>query len=387
MRRLYSQSLRSYHGKLQAIDTMTRPGAGSAIDDYNYVVNSESLTQCSDRLMTMLRQEFVVVPGHYLKNTQRHGMEENWRRQIAEWSFQVVDYYKFSRETAGVAISILDRYLARTSINKNDFQCASLTALYIAIKYCQARTLKMDNFIVLAAERFLPEDVVAMEKSILDGIGWEINVSLMTAPMTFVRVMLAYLNSSSEETMQQLLQSVQYLVELASCDYFFCSHRPSDIALGSILCVLDRDGSNAIAVSNTGRSAWSAELKGRFNLDETSASVRECKHRVRRLFERVRARPGKNSGGSGDSKGDTAKLSQKSINSKSSGRQSPAPVEDSTKSKPYCSDRRKPSPTGVEEEISNTAGLVSTASLNDKDQEPPEPSPNDRPRKRSRCYG
>ena len=364
---------------------MTRPGAGSAIDDYNYVVNSEPLTQRSDRLLTMLRHEFVVVPGHYLKNTQRHGMEENWRRQIAEWSFQVVDYYNFSRETAGIAISILDRYLARTSINKNDFQCASLTALYIAIKYCQARSIKMDNFIVLAAERFLPEDVVAMEKAILDGIGWEINVSLMTGPMTFVRIMLAYLNSPSEEIMQQLLQSVQYLVELASCDYFFCSHRPSDIALGSILCVLDRDGSNAIAVSNSDRSAWSAELKDRFNLDETSASVRECKHRVRRLFERVRARPSKNSGGSGV----TAKSSQESINSKSSGRQSPAPVEDSTKSKPNRSDCRKPSPTGVEEEISNTAGLVSTASLNDKDQDPPapEPSPNDRPRKRSRCYG
>lgn len=372
---------------------MTRPGAGSAIDDYNYVVDSETLTQREDRLSTMLRLEFSALPGPYLLTTQRHGMEPNWRRQIAEWSFQVVDYYNYSRETAGVAISILDRYLARTSINKNDFQCASLTALYIAIKYCQAKTPKMENFMILAADRFTAENVVAMEKTILDRIGWKINVSLITAPITFVRAMLAYLNSS-EETMQQLLQSVQYLVELAACDYFFCSHRPSDIALGSILCVLDRCGSNAVAVLNSDRSAWSTELNDRFNLDEASELVQDCKRRVGRLFERVRARPGRSSdGGSSGSKVTTSSQ----VGSIASGatctcsdRQSPAPAEEnSSKGKPIYCDRRKPSPTGVEEEISNTAGLVSTASLNDreKDSSGQKPSPNDRPRKRSRCYG
>ena len=365
---------------------MTRPGAGSAIDDYNYVVNSESCTQRQDRLLTMRREEFDAMPGPYLLTTQRHGMEPNWRRQIAEWSFQVVDYYNYSRETAGIAISILDRYLARTSINKNDFQCASLTALYIAIKYCQSRTPKTENFIVLAAGRFSAEDLVAMEKTILDRIEWKLNVSLMTAPMTFVRAMLAYLKST-EETMQQLLQSVQYLVELASCDYFFCSHRPSHIALGSILCVLDRDGSNAVAISNSDRSAWSTELKDRFNIHEASASAQDCKRRVGRLFERVlRARPGDSKVGTSSQNAGSTSTSN---GAGSSDRQSPAPAEESSEGKANCRDRRKPSPTGVEDEITNAAGLVSTASLNDreKDSSGPKPSPNDRPRKRSRCYG
>eukprot|EP00563_Minutocellus_polymorphus_P001676 CAMPEP_0181046492 /NCGR_PEP_ID=MMETSP1070-20121207/14379_1 /TAXON_ID=265543 /ORGANISM="Minutocellus polymorphus, Strain NH13" /LENGTH=350 /DNA_ID=CAMNT_0023125109 /DNA_START=527 /DNA_END=1575 /DNA_ORIENTATION=- len=350
---------------------MTRPGAGSAIDDFNYVVNSETDVQREERLLRMLGAEPEGVD--YLVTTQRDGMEENWRRQIAEWSFQVIDYYNYSRETAGVAISILDRYLSEASINKHKFQCASLSALYIAVKYCEARAPKMESFIILAADRFLPEDVVAMETTILDRIGWKINISLMTAPMTFVRAMLSYLNSS-EETMQQLLQSVQYLVELASCDYFFCSHRPSDTALGSILCALDRDGSNVIAIPDVDRSAWSSELKDRFNLglDEASSSVQDCKRRVGRLYDKVRVKPSC----SGNDRGGTSIGSQAGSGcGSSSGRQSP--------SHDKKDGRRKPSPTGVDDDVSDTAGLVSTASINDKEKGSSGPSPNDRPRKRS----
>ena len=360
--------------------SMTRPGAGSAIDDFNYVVTSETNVQRDERLLCMLKTESPGVD--YLVHTQRNGMQQNWRQQITEWMFQVVDYYTYSRETAGIAISILDRYLEQESVNRHDYQLASLTALFIAVKFCETRAPKMENFIILSADRFLPGDVVAMEKIILDRIGWKLNLSLMTAPMTFVRAMLAYL-SLSEGTMQQLLQKVQYMVELASCDYFFCTRLPSDIALASILRALDRGGSNAIAVPDVDRSAWCSKLKSCFNLDEANLSVQECKRRVGRLYEKVRAKPGSacssgSNGGSGNSSSQVG-----------SGRQSPAHVEESTSSKKEGG-RREPSPTGIDDDVIDTACLVSTASLNERDKDASGPSPNDRPRKRSRssaCYG
>ena len=361
---------------------MTRPGAGSAIDDFNYVVTSETNVQRDERLLRMLKTESPGVD--YLVHTQRHGMQQNWRQQITEWMFQVVDYYTYSRETAGVAISILDRYLEQESVNRHDYQLASLTALFIAVKFCETRAPKMENFIILSADRFLPGNVVAMEKTILDRIGWKLNLSLMTAPMTFVRAMLAYL-SLSESTMQQLLQRVQYLVELASCDYFFCTRLPSDIALASILCALDRDGSNAIAVLDVDRSAWCSKLKSCFNLDEANLSVQECKRRVGRLYEKVRAKPGSSSGSSGT--GSTQ--AGDGCGRGGSGRHSPAHVEESTSSK-KDGGRREPSPTGIDDDVIDTACLVSTASLNERNKDASGPSPNDRPRKRSRssaCYG
>ena len=361
--------------------TTCRPGAGSAIDDFNYVNSAETNVQRDERLLRMLEAE--PGPGSdYLVSTQRDGMQETWRRQIAEWSYQVVDYYAYSRKTAGIAISILDRYLEQASVNRHDYQLASLTALFIAVKFCEARAPKMENFIILSADRFLPGDVVAMEKTILDRINWNINLSLMIAPMTFVRAMLAYL-SLAESPMQQLLQRVQYLVELASCDYFFCTRLSSDIALASILCALDRDGSNAIAVPDANRSAWSSKLKESFNLDEASSSVQECRRRVGRLYEKVRTKPGStcSSGGNGGSGSSSSQAG--------SGRQSPAHVEESTRSKENGG-RREPSPTGIDEDVIDTACLVSTASLNEREKDAAGPSPNDRPRKRSRssaCYG
>ena len=60
---------------------------------------------------------------------------------MAEWCAQVIDFCKFSRETVGIGMSYLDRFIAsgvrrsRTArTDRKEYQLAAMTTLMMAIK-------------------------------------------------------------------------------------------------------------------------------------------------------------------------------------------------------------------------------------------------------------
>lgn len=65
--------------------------------------------------------------------------DEESRIKMSAWCYQVVDFCKFRRETVGIAMSYLDRYLTslddRSAVTDRKFyQLVTMTSLYIAIK-------------------------------------------------------------------------------------------------------------------------------------------------------------------------------------------------------------------------------------------------------------
>ena len=100
-------------------------------------------------------------------STSTSGINEVWREKICEWSYQVIDHYDFSREVVGIALSYLDRYLSKRSVNKKHFQLLAMTCLYLAIKIYEPGTISMKSIISLSRGYFVVEQMVEMEMAVL----------------------------------------------------------------------------------------------------------------------------------------------------------------------------------------------------------------------------
>lgn len=94
-------------------------------------------------------------------------INEVWREKICEWSYQVIDHFDFSREVVSVSIHYLDRFLAKTQVNKKSFQLVAMTTLYLAIKIYEPGTLCMSSMIELSRGYFSPSQMAEMEMAIL----------------------------------------------------------------------------------------------------------------------------------------------------------------------------------------------------------------------------
>ncbi len=103
-----------------------------------------------------------------LVSSESSKVDESWRELICEWIFNIIDYYSFNRETAAVAMSYLDRFLAsRPSVSRETFQLAAMTALYLAIKLLEPCHLQANDLAKLSHGRYSAEHIVIMEESIL----------------------------------------------------------------------------------------------------------------------------------------------------------------------------------------------------------------------------
>jgi Cyclin, N-terminal domain len=100
-------------------------------------------------------------------STSTSGINEVWREKICEWSYQVIDHYDFSREVVGIALSYLDRYLSKRSVNKKQFQLLAMTCLYLAIKIYEPGTISMKSVIDLSRGYFVVDQMVEMEMAVL----------------------------------------------------------------------------------------------------------------------------------------------------------------------------------------------------------------------------
>jgi len=100
-------------------------------------------------------------------STSTSGINEVWREKICEWCYQVIDHYGFSREVVGIALSYLDRFLCRRSVNKKHFQLLAMTCLYLAIKVYEPGTISMKTVIELSRGFFVVGQMVEMEMAVL----------------------------------------------------------------------------------------------------------------------------------------------------------------------------------------------------------------------------
>lgn len=140
---------------------MKNVGIGDTHNDFLFV--NDCLCCDSDHFSNL-----SIVENHYqLDSTKRYRqlLESadptiDWRYRIARWMLRVVDEFMLKRDTALIALNYFDRLMMSESevLQREKFQVAAITCLFVASKLFQKRPLKvsavrrsMDSFSPLAS--------------------------------------------------------------------------------------------------------------------------------------------------------------------------------------------------------------------------------------------
>lgn len=179
---------------------------------------------------------------HRIQQTNDPKAINEWCRfKMVEWCYGVVDFVNFSRNTVGVAISYLDRFLSHSNQQTDDilrsrkqYQLATMTCLFTAIKIFEPKMIDTNLLTQLSRGSYSTDDFKEMELEILRALNWHLNDPI---PFYFLNYYVEKLPLHECELIVDpctLLEHAKYQIELSLVDYSITIHEASKVAFAAL---------------------------------------------------------------------------------------------------------------------------------------------------------
>jgi len=206
-------------------------------------------SEVADRIAIMRIQEETTYNIHdYLADSVQirkmaaKPVDEDCRVKMCEWCYQVVDFCKFRRETVGIGMSYLDRYLCTLKgrdalCNRKEYQLAAMTALYIAIKLHEPLEMETSLLADLSRGCYTEMEFVGMEQTILQALKFRVNGP---TALGFVLQFMSLVPSTIHPSVAVVIMDyARFQTELAVSDHKFVAIKPSELGLAAVLNALE----------------------------------------------------------------------------------------------------------------------------------------------------
>lgn len=231
------------------------------------------------RIHAMRSQEENAVCRNYLTSL----VDASCRLAMVNWCFTLVDSLDLSRETVGIGMSILDRYLSsgkgkstEALRDKHLFQLAAITSFYMAVKLHEP--VKLDTRMVVHLCRgFYKESVIIeMERDLLHSLEWRLCVSTIT-PIEYVRHLIQLLPELMDiaDTIQE---NAMKHMDCATADLAFSAFRASAVGIACLAGALN-DTDTDILPSLEKQSIWH-QLSINLDFDIASNEIRKVEQQL-----------------------------------------------------------------------------------------------------------
>ncbi|WOK96787.1 G2/mitotic-specific cyclin S13-7-like isoform X1 [Canna indica] len=148
------------------------------------------------------------------------------RAILADWLIEVHHKFDLTPETLYLTMHIIDRYLSMEMILRRELQLVGVAAMLIASKYEEIWAPEVNDFIVISDRAYTREQILGMEKGILNKLEW--NLTVPTPYVFLVRFVKAALCDAVEEHM------VFFFAELALMQYSMITCCPSMVAAAAV---------------------------------------------------------------------------------------------------------------------------------------------------------
>jgi lipoyl(octanoyl) transferase len=205
---------------------------------------------------------------------------ELWREKICEWCYNVVDHYELPRESVSVAMNILDRYVSSRLLTPKTYTLAGVTAIHIAVKLVSQYKLCMSHLLALCAGKITADDIASMELTMLSALSWR--VSGPTAADFCGELIDSSFTETTPHALNGLHDMARYLTELAVCEYFFVTRKPSSIALASISYAIELTNDH---VHHRDKDRFISRV-AQVGLDIVDDEVTQCHARLRVIYRK-----------------------------------------------------------------------------------------------------
>ena len=229
-----------------------RPTTGSrkeAVDkvDASDTGNAQALIPYLSEIHRHYRESEAINLASATFMEKQADVNEKMRAILIDWLVEVHLKFKLMVETLYLTVNLIDRFLEKEPIKRNQLQLVGVTAMFIASKYEEIYAPECRDFVYISDKAYTREQILKMEGSMLAKLSFQ-----LTTPNAFVFLKrfskVAGIISTSRSKTELL---AHYLVELTLQEYKMLQYLPSTIAASAVY----------LALKTMGQTPWTAELK------------------------------------------------------------------------------------------------------------------------------
>ncbi|KAK7336418.1 hypothetical protein VNO77_16959 [Canavalia gladiata] len=162
-------------------------------------------------------------------------INERMRAILVDWLIDVHTKFDLSLETLYLTINIIDRFLAVRTVPRRELQLVGVSAMLMASKYEEIWPPEVNDFVCLADRAYTHEQILVMEKIILENLEWTLTVP---TPCVFL---VRFIKASVPD--QVLENMAHFLSELGMMHYATLMYCPSMVAASAVFaarCTLNK---------------------------------------------------------------------------------------------------------------------------------------------------
>ncbi|CAK8682742.1 unnamed protein product [Clavelina lepadiformis] len=171
------------------------------------------------------REKRFVIKAKYLANIQKE-VTADMRAILVDWMVEVQENFELNHETLYLAVKLVDHYMQKVNIIRERLQLVGATSLLVAAKFDERHAPYVDDFLYICDDAYTKKDMLAMERSILIVIGFDINIPIA---YRFLRRYAKCLKSSME-----VLTLARFVLELSLQCYNFVDRSASKMAAAAL---------------------------------------------------------------------------------------------------------------------------------------------------------
>lgn len=170
--------------------------------------------------VNMKRRETLFPLTNYME-TQKD-ITPQMRAILVDWLVEVQECFELYHETLYLGVKLLDHFLERNTIKRDELQLVGATTLLISSKIEERHPPCLDDFIYICDDAYQQQQFIAMESRIIRSLGFDINVPI---PYRFLRryAKAAFANIET-------LTLARFLLESSLLESRFVANRASFMA-------------------------------------------------------------------------------------------------------------------------------------------------------------
>eukprot|EP00744_Colponema_vietnamica_P010256 GILI01014521.1.p1 GENE.GILI01014521.1~~GILI01014521.1.p1 ORF type:complete len:315 (+),score=75.25 GILI01014521.1:60-1004(+) len=169
----------------------------------------------------LLRRETTTGrDGSYL--SVQPDVTDRMRMILIDWLVDVAIKFKVHSETYFLAVDVVDRFLARSSVPRNQLQLVGITAMLLAAKHEEIWAPEIRECIYISANTYTLEDIITMERNIAAELNFKFTVP---TSYPFMCNLLDRLGAD-----QLTRNAALFYLDSSTLDYKMLEYRASQVA-------------------------------------------------------------------------------------------------------------------------------------------------------------
>lgn len=186
-----------------------------------------------DIFLYFKQRELKFIPQRYMD--QQTELTCDMRAVLVDWLVEVQESFELNHETLYSAVRLVDLYLSRTTVSKENLQLVGTTAMLISSKFEERCPPCVDDFLYICDDAYTRRDLIKMEMSILKAVDFDIGLPLS---YSFLR-RYARVSKASMET----LTLARFILETSLMEYDLINVKDSLMAASALMMAFQMQNS------------------------------------------------------------------------------------------------------------------------------------------------